>query len=81
MKKKEIKKVDLTLMGRFSKMVGKGIFALEISFDGLALAARSFRDFMYGMAKRSAKLADPEESDKALFKSVDDAVDAALQGR
>ena len=78
---KEIKKVNLTLLGRLNRMLGKGIFALEISFDGLALGARSFRDFMYGVAKRSAKLAEPEEGDQALFKSVDDAVDSALQGR
>lgn len=81
MGEKEIKKVNLTLIGRFSKMAAKGIFAVEISFDGLALAARSFRDFMYGVAKRSARLAEPEEDDKALFKRVDDAVDTALQGR
>ena len=81
MANKEIKKVNLTLMGRFNKMVGKGIFAFEISFDGLALAARSFRDFMYGVAKRSARLAEPEEGDKALFKRVDDAIDSALEGR
>ena len=81
MAEKEIKKVDLTLLGRLNRMLGKGVFVFEISFDGLALAARSFRDFMYGVAKRSARLAEPEEGDKDLFKSVDDAVDAALQGR
>ena len=78
MKKKQLKKVDMTLLGRFNRMLGKGIFALEISFDGLALGARAVRDFLYSVAKRSAKLAEPEEGDEALFKSVDNAVDSAL---
>ena len=81
MKNSQVKKVDLSLLGRLNKMLGKGIFALDISFDALALGARSLRDFMYSIAKRSARLAEPEEGDKDLFKSVDDAVDAALQGR
>lgn len=71
----------MTLLGRFNKMLGKGVFAFEISFDALALGARSLRDFMYSVAKRSAELAEPEEGDKALFKRVDDAVDSALEGR
>ena len=71
----------MTLLGKFNKMIGKGIFALEISFDALALGARSLRDFMYSVAKRSAKLADPEEGDKDLFERVDNAVDSALEGR
>ena len=81
MRKKEMKRVNMTLVGRLNKMLGKGIFALDISFDALALGARSLRDFMYSVAKRSAKLADPEEGDKELFKTLDDAVDSALQGR
>lgn len=81
MRKKEMKKVDMTLLGRVNKMLGKGVFALEVSADALALGARSVRDFFYSVAKRSAKLAEPEEGDKALFKRVDDAVDSALQGR
>ena len=81
MRKKELKRVDMTLVSRLNKMLGKGIFALDISFDALALGARSLRDFMYSVAKRSAKLADPEEGDKELFKTLDDAVDSALQGR
>ena len=76
-----MKKVDLSLLGRFNKMLRKGIFAIDISFDALALGARSIRDFMYSVAKRSAKLAEPEEGDEALFKSVDNAVDSALKGR
>lgn len=62
-------------------MMGKGIFAFEVSCDALALGARSLRDFMYSLAKRSASLAEPEEDDKVLFKRVDDAVDSALEGR
>ena len=79
--KKEMKRVDMTLLGRFNRMIGKGIFALEIAFDAFALGARSLRDFMFTMAKRSAKLAEPEEDDEILFKRVDDAIDSALQGR
>ena len=71
----------MTLVGRLNKMLSKGIFAVDISFDALALGARAIRDFMYSVAKRSAKLAEPEEGDKDLFKTVDDAVDSALQGR
>ena len=75
---KGMKKVDMTLLGRFNNMLKKGIFTVEIGFDALALGARALRDFMYGVAKRSATLAAPEEGDKALFKGVDDAIDSAL---
>lgn len=79
--KKQMKKVDMTLAGRANRMLGKGVFALEISFDAFALGARSVRDFLYSIAKKAAKLAEPEEGDEALFKRVDDGVDSALQGR
>ncbi|WP_086290517.1 hypothetical protein [Campylobacter devanensis] len=81
MENKELKKVDMTLIGRFNRMLGKAVFAFEIGFDSLALGARSLRDFMYSVAKRSAELAEPEEGDKELFKKVDDAVASALEGR
>ena len=68
----------MTLVGKFGNMISKGIFALEVGFDALALGARAVRDFMFSIAKRSANLADPEEGDEALFKKVDDAIDSAL---
>ena len=78
MKKSNIKKVDLTLMGRFNKMVGKGIFALEIGFDALALGARAIRDLFFTAAGRAAKLADSEGDLNEVFDRVDDRVDSAL---
>lgn len=78
MKKKELKRVDMTLVGRFNRMLGKGIFALEISFDALALGARGIRDLFYTGASRAAKLADQEGDLKEVFERVDDRVDSAL---
>ena len=54
MKNKKLKKVDMTLVTKFNIIV-------SISFDALALCARSVRDFMYTAAARAAKLADAEE--------------------
>lgn len=78
MKKKQIKKVDLTLMARFNRMVGKGIFATEVIFDALALGARAVRDALYTFASRSAKLADAEGDMSQTFDRVDDYIDSAL---
>ena len=78
MANKEIKKVDLTLMGRFNRMVGKGIFALEIGFDALALGARAVRDLFFTAAGRAAKLADSEGDLEEVFDRVDSRVDKAL---
>ena len=79
MKKKQIKKVDLTLMGRFNRMVAKGIFATEIIFDAIALGARGIRDLFYTGASRSAKLADQEGPMEETFDRVDSYVDSALK--
>ena len=79
MKKNQLKKVDLTLVGKFNKMISKGIFALEVAFDALALAARGLRDAMFVIASRSAEMADREESDSKTFKRVDDKIDSALR--
>ena len=68
----------MTLVGRFNKMLGKGIFALEIGFDALALAARAARDFLFTAASRAAKLANEEKVSAETFKSVDAKVNAAL---
>ena len=68
----------MTLVGRLNKMLGKGIFALEISFDVLALGARSLRDLFYVAAARAATLAKMEGDMKETFKEVDDFVDSAL---
>ena len=76
--KKEMKKVNMTLVGRLNKMLGKGIFALEISFDVLALGARSLRDLFYVAAARAATLAKMEGDMKDTFEEVDDFVDSAL---
>ena len=75
---KEMKKVDMTLVGKFNRMLGKGIFALEVACDGLALAARSIRDAMFTIASRAAKLADNEGEMKETFERVDDKIDGAL---
>ena len=68
----------MTLVGKFGNMISKGIFALEIGFDALALAARGIRDAMFTMASRAAALADAEEVSAETFKSVDDKIDSAL---
>ena len=73
-----MKKVNMTLVGRLNKMLGKGIFALEISFDVLALGARSLRDLFYVAAARAATLAKMEGDMKDTFEEVDDFVDSAL---
>ena len=78
MKRKQVKKVDMTLMARFNRMVGKGIFATEVIFDAIALGARSVRDFFFTVASRSAKLADAEGDMKETFDRVDSYVDSAL---
>ena len=76
--KKEMKKVNMTLVSRLNKMLGKGIFAAEIAFDALALAARGIRDLFYTISSRSAKLADAEGDMKETFSRVDDFIDSAL---
>ena len=76
--KKELKRVDMTLVGKLHNMISKGIFALEIGFDALALGARAIRDFFYTAASRSAKLADAEGDLSDTFKRVDDKIDSAL---
>ena len=68
----------MTLVGRFNKMLGKGIFALEISFDALALGARAVRDLFFTAAGRAAKLADSEGDLEEVFERVDAKVNAAL---
>lgn len=68
----------MTLVSRFNRMVGKGIFALEVVADALALAARGIRDAMFTIASRSAKLADNEGEMKETFDRVDSFVDSAL---
>ena len=68
----------MTLVGKFNRMLGKGIFALEVACDGLALAARSIRDAMFTIASRAAKLADNEGEMKETFERVDDKIDGAL---
>lgn len=78
MKKKELKRVNMTLVGKLNRMVGKGIFALEIGFDSLALGARTIRDLFYTFASRSAKLAKSEGDMKDTFEEVDSFVDSAL---
>ena len=78
MRKKELKKVDMTLVSKLNKMLGKGIFALEITFDALALGARGVRDLFYTLASRSAKLAKSEGNMGEIFQEVDDFVDSAL---
>ena len=76
-----MKKVNMTLVSRFNRMIGKGIFAFEIGFDALALGARTVRDFFYTCASRAAKLAKAEGNMKETFEEVDSFVDSALQGR
>ena len=73
-----MKKVNMTLVGKINRMLGKGIFTLEISFDALALGARGIRDLFYTLASRSAKLAKTEGDMRETFQEVDDFVDAAL---
>ena len=73
-----MKKVNMTLVGKINRMLGKGIFTLEISFDALALGARGIRDLFYTLASRSAKLAKTEGDMGKTFQEVDDFVDAAL---
>ena len=68
----------MTLVGKINRMLGKGIFTLEISFDALALGARGIRDLFYTLASRSAKLAKTEGDMRETFQEVDDFVDAAL---
>ena len=71
----------MSLMSRFNRMVGKGIFALEIGFDAIALGARTIRDLFYTGASRAAKLAKTEGDMKETFEEVDSFVDSALGGR
>lgn len=78
MEKKELKRVNMTLVGKLNRMLGKGIFALEVACDGLALAARSIRDAMFTIASRAAKLADSEGDVSDTFSRVDDKIDSAL---
>lgn len=78
MAEKQVKKVNLTLMGRFNRMVAKGIFAAENIFDLVALGARAVRDMCYIAASRSAKLAKEEGDMKDTFETVDDYIDSAL---
>lgn len=68
----------MSLLGRFNRMIGKGIFMIEISFDALALGARTIRDFFYVGASRAAKLADDEGNMTETFDRVDSYVDSAL---
>lgn len=68
----------MTLMSRFNRMVGKGIFAFEVGFDAIALGARAVRDFFYTGASRAAKLADEEGDMKETFDRVDSYIDSAL---
>ena len=77
--RKELKKVDMTLLGSFNKMLKKGIFALDVAADALALAARSIRDAIFTVASRSAKLADEEGDLEEVFERVDNRVDSALR--
>ena len=77
--KKKLKKVDMTLVGRFNRMLSKGIFAFEIAFDALALGARAVRDLFLTAAGRAAKLADSEGDLDEVFDRVDDRVDSALR--
>ena len=68
----------MTLLGRFNRMLGKGIFTIEIGFDAIALGARTVRDFLYTGASRAAKLAKDEGNMKDTFEEVDSFVDSAL---
>lgn len=68
----------MSLLGRFNRMLGKGIFTIEIGFDAIALGARTIRDFFYTGASRAAKLADEEGDMKETFDRVDSYIDSAL---
>ena len=78
MAKREMKKVNMTLVGKINRMFGKGIFATEIVFDAIALGARGIRDLFYTGASRAAKLAETEGEMKDTFERVDSYVDSAL---
>ena len=73
-----MKEVDITLVGRLNRMFSKGIFAVEIIFDAIALGGRGIRDLFYTGASRAAKLADAEGPMKETFERVDDFIDSAL---
>lgn len=73
-----MKKVNMTLVGRLNRMLGKGIFSVEVGFDALALGARAARDSMFVVVARAAKLADAEGDMAETFERVDDFVDSAL---
>ena len=68
----------MTLVSRFNKMLSKGIFAFEITFDAIALGARGLRDLFFTAAGRAAKLADSEGDLEEVFERVDDRIDSAL---
>ena len=78
MRKKKMKEVNLTLVGKINRMIGKGIFSVEVGFDALALGARAVRDLFYTLASRSAKLAKTEGDMRETFQEVDDFVESAL---
>ena len=79
MRKKKMKEVDITLISRINRMLGKGIFSVEVGFDALALGARAVRDLFYTCASRASKLADEEGDMKETFERVDSFVDSALR--
>ena len=78
MKKKELKKVNLTLAQRASRSIANGLDAISNVLDVIALSARAIRDLAFVVAGRAATLADTENVSAETFKSVDNKVNDAL---
>ena len=73
-----MRKVNLTLVQRATRVVHNGLETSNNIIDVIALAARASRDLTYVAAARAATLADAEKVSEDTFKSVDNKVIAAL---
>ena len=73
-----MRKVNLTLVQRATRVVHNGLETSNNIIDVIALVARASRDFTYVAAARAATLAEAEKVSAETFKSVDAKVDAAL---
>ena len=73
-----MRKVNLTLAKRASRVASNTLDAGSNIADVVALAARAARDISFVAAARAATLADEEDVSAETFKSVDAKVNAAL---
>ena len=73
-----MKKINLTLAQRASRVASNTLDAGSNIADVVALGARATRDLAFVAAARAATLAGAEDVSAETFKRVDDEVNAAL---